>query len=127
MKAEEHTELIEILDCHFDPEKTPVKPPTKNRSPKRRTNSRRSSSGGDVRNKEVSKSQSSGDEAHSSPKTNVNNNNSGEEVAVSPDSTVGGVKPKRAYRPSQNKSRQSAGGDRTAAAVPAVTSQGVTV
>lgn len=122
MKAEEHTELIEILDCHFDPEKTPVKPPTKNRSPKRRTNSRRSSSG-DVRNKEVSKSTSSGDEGHSSPKTPVNNNNSGEDGAVSPDTTTG-VKPKRAYRPSQNKSRQSAGSERTA--VP-VTSQSVTV
>lgn len=35
LKPEEKTELIELLDCHFDPEKTAMKPIVKQRSRKR--------------------------------------------------------------------------------------------
>lgn len=111
LKVEEHTELIEILDCHFDPEKTPVKPPTKIRPAKRRTSSRRSS-GGDVGRNKDSKSQSnSGDEAgaHTSPKVSVNNNNNSGEEEVSPDTTT---KSKNFFK-KLNKPRQSAGNKTT--------------
>lgn len=121
LKPEEHTELIEILDCHFDPEKTPVKPPTKNRQSKRRTSSRRSSGGDFGRNKDSKSQSNSGDEApHTSPKTSsvINNNNSGEDE-VSPDTTT---KSKNLYRRS-NKSRQSAGNKTTPVTT---TSQSVT-
>lgn len=43
LKSTEKVELVDLLDCHFDPQKTPVKPDVKQRFKKRR-NSRRGKS-----------------------------------------------------------------------------------
>lgn len=52
LKAEDKTDLVDMIDCHFDPQKSPIKPSTKTRqkTPRSRRNSRRGRSNSNKEN-----------------------------------------------------------------------------